>query len=100
MVIIPTITPELAAQAPNPDFAWMLRPRQETEPLYTDDKRINTKNYCISVEYAILAARLGMTGHPLPPDVRKQWERKMIEKYDPVSFCFLHLLEQIGAQTC
>ena len=98
-MLIPTITRELAEQAPNPEFAWMLRPRQETEPMYRDG-RINLKNYCMAVEYDILKMRIGSAGHHLPEDIRKAWERDMIEKYDPVTFAFLYLYEQIGAKGC
>ena len=99
-MLIPTITPELAAQAPNPEFAWTLRPKQETEPMYRNG-RINLKNYCMRVEYDILKKKLGKNpGDHLPDDVKKKWERDMIEKYDPVTFAFLYMFEQIGASAC
>ena len=98
-MLTPTITPELAALAPNPEFAWMLRPQPETEPMYKEG-RINRKNYCMAVEYDILKMKLGMAGHHLPEEVKKQWERDMIEKYDPITFAFLYAFEQIGAKSC
>lgn len=98
-MLIPTITPELAAQAPNPEFAWMLQPHPEKEPMYRDG-RVNLRNYCMQVEYDILKMRLGNAGHHLPDEVRRAWERDMIEKYDPVTFAFLYMYEQIGAQAC
>lgn len=98
-MIIPIITPELAAQAPNPEFAWALRPEKETEPMFKNG-RINLKNYCMSVEYDIQKKKLKMAGHPLPEDVKKKWERDMIEKYDPVTFAYLYAFEQIGAPAC
>lgn len=99
-MVIPTITPELAAQAPNPEVAWTLRPEKETEPLFTPDKKLNYRNYAIQIEYRTLMAKLGIAGHPVPADVKKKFERDMIEKYDPVTFAYLYMFEQIGANAC
>ena len=91
--LIPTMTPDLAAQAPNPEYAWILQPKKETEPLYTEDMRINLKNYAINVEYQILAMRMCSAGYPIPIDVRLAWEREMIQKYDPYAAEILGLTQ-------
>ena len=60
-MVIPTITPELAAQAPNPELAWTLRPEKETEPLFTP-----TENGSWDVDFSL----------PVTTDTMIYWEAK------------------------
>lgn len=103
MAKTPIMTREIADGMPHPDRAWMLRPQYETQPMYDLNKQtgymINLKNYCMRTEYEKLRAENGIgLGEAVPRALRVQWERDMIEKYDPETACFIFMFEQIGAQ--
>ena len=90
-MVIPELSWETAQAAPHPERAWLLRPEKETEPLFRKcadgATKINLDNHCIRIEYETLRSRLGYDlGHPLPSEIKRQFELDMFQKYDPVGY--------------